>query len=252
MKTLVVTLGVLLASVSGLMAQSKMLVNLKSGTTVEYPVSYIESVTWEISEQSEEQPGDHQGDQHEYVDLGLPSGLKWATCNVGASSPEEYGDYYAWGEIETKDKYSKDNYIYRHVGTDSDGFENEIWDDLGDISGTDNDVVHQKWGGSWRMPTRSEFMELENNCTWTWGTRNNVNGYKVTGSNGNWIFFPAAGFRDSTIHYFDGSYGDYWSSTPRPSQPSQAYNLSFSNNYINSYLGSNYRYCGMCVRPVTE
>lgn len=250
MRKLIISLGVFMATASGLLAQNKMFVNLKSGTTVEYSVSYIESVTWEIGEQSGEQPGDPQGGQYEYVDLGLPSGLKWATCNVGASAPEEYGDYYAWGEIETKDRYSEETYEYSHTGIDADGFEVKIWDDLGDISGTDYDVAHQKWGGAWRMPTKSEFVELKDNCTWTSVKMNNINGYKVTGTNGNWIFLPAAGYRRNTSLYCGGSIGYYWSSSPYPNDPSNAYYLSFDSSiYPSAY---NNRYYGQSVRPVTE
>lgn len=251
MKKYIITSVVLMYAVFSTMAQNKMIVNLKSGTKVEYSIPNIESITWEIGEQSGEQPGDPQDGQHEYVDLGLPSGLKWATCNVGASVPEEYGDYYAWGEIETKDRYSEDTYTFRHIGTDTDGFENVIWDDLGDISGTDYDVAHQKWGGSWRMPTESEFQELYNNCTWTWGIKNNINGYKVTAKNGNWIFLPAAGYRFDTYFSNDGSNGRYWSSTPDPYDPIDAYYLRFSSTTIYKNINID-RYYGYPVRPVTE
>lgn len=246
MRKLIISLGVFVATVSGLLAQNKMLVNLKSGTIVGYTVTDVESVTWEI------------GEQHEYVDLGLPSGLKWATCNVGASAPEEYGDYYAWGETVTKTNYSISTYEHYKIetSTDADGFEIEehILINLGDISGTEYDVAHQKWGGSWRMPTQNEFQELYDYCTWTWGTNNSVRGYKVTGTNGNWIFLPAAGYRSDTFLYCDGSYGYYWSSTPcrYSSFPNCVYNLDFSNGYVNPSVFSTGRCNGLSVRPVTE
>ncbi len=101
------------------------------------------------------------------------------------------------------------------------------------------------------MPTQSEFKELRQNCTWTWTTQNYVYGYKVTGSNGNWIFLPAAGIRNRTILGSDGSIGYYWSSTSGPIEPSDAYYLFFLSSNINSDDG-NYRYCGQSVRPVTE
>lgn len=196
---------------------------------------------------------DKDDSQYVAVDLGLPSGLKWASFNVGATVPEEYGDYYAWGETETKEYYSQNTYAYFHVGgaVDADGFEMDLWDDLGDISGTEYDVAHQKWGSSWRMPTQSEFQELKDYCTWKWGAKNTVYGYKVTGSNGNWIFLPAAGFRyDSSLH-LGGSNGYYWSSTQGPSSPSSAYRLGFNSSDINP--GSNDdRFYGQSVRPVTE
>lgn len=194
-------------------------------------------------------------EEHEFVDLGLPSGLKWATCNIGANLPEEYGDYYAWGEITTKDEYSQATYEHFRIerGTDADGFdiEDQVWDDLGDISGTEYDVAHQKWGGSWRMPTQSEFYELYLYCTWKWGAKNTVYGYKVTGSNGNWIFLPAAGYHDYTSINLDGSHGCYWSSTPDPSFPFDTYDLYFDSSYIDhGYL--DYRCFGRSVRPVKE
>ncbi len=195
-------------------------------------------------------------DDYQYVavDLGLPSGLKWASFNVGATAPEEYGDYYAWGEVATKSDYSLATYEYFRIetGTDADGFDSEeqVWDNLGDISGTEYDVAHQKWGGSWRMPTQSEFDELYYNCTWKWGAKNTVYGYKVTGTNGNWIFLPAAGYRYYTSLINDGSYGFYWSSTPN--NQSYAYSLYFYSSYIDPYNGNDHRYDGRSVRPVTE
>lgn len=196
---------------------------------------------------------DKDDSQYVAVDLGLPSGLKWASFNVGATVPEEYGDYYAWGEVETKSDYSQATYEHFHKGgaVDSDGFEMDLWEDLGDISTTEYDVAHQKWGGSWRMPTQCEFEELYNYCTWKWGAKNTVYGYKVTGSNGNWIFLPATGYRDATFLAYDGSYGYYWSSTPDPYSPSRAYCLYFySSNIFPSHY--NHRYLGQSVRPVTE
>lgn len=198
---------------------------------------------------------DKDDSQYVAVDLGLPSGLKWASFNVGATVPEEYGDYYAWGEVATKSDFSRDTYEHFRIetGTDADGFDSEehIWVDLGDISGTEYDVAHQKWGGSWRMPTQSEFQELKDYCTWKWGAKNTVYGYKVTGSNGNWIFLPAAGYRLNTSLYNDGSNGYYWSSTPDPYGPNSVSYLYFDSSYINPN-DNNGRYGGQSVRPVTE
>lgn len=198
---------------------------------------------------------DKDDSQYVAVDLGLPSGLKWASFNVGATAPEEYGDYYAWGEVATKSDYSQATYEHFRIetGTDADGFdyEEQVWVDLGDISGTEYDVAHQKWGGSWRMPTESEFQELREYCTWKWGAKNTVYGYKVTGSNGNWIFLPAAGYRNTTDLDGDGSYGNYWSSTPYPYDPSCASSPLFYSSDITPN-GCSYRYCGQSVRPVTE
>lgn len=192
---------------------------------------------------------------HEYVDLGLPSGLKWATCNVGATNPEDHGDYYAWGEVATKTNYTQLTYEHFRIeqGTDADGFDIEVqvWDDLGDISGTGYDVAHAKWGGSWRLPSREEFKELCNYCTWTWGTINTIHGYKVTGSNGKWIFLPAVGCRRGTGEN-DYDQGYYWSSTKNSMNEAQSYCLYFHSTYVTSDHPYNFRYDGYTVRPVIE
>ena len=170
------------------------------------------------------------------VDLGLPSGLKWATCNVGATAPEEYGNYYAWGEVNTKDDYSESTSLTYGLS-------------LSDISGNPQyDAAAANWGGNWRMPTSAEFEELLSNCTWSWTTRNGVNGYLVTGSNGNSIFLPAAGYRSGTSLYNVGSDSYYWSSTPNGT--GSAYLLYFSSG--DHYRGWNWRYYGFSVRPVSE
>lgn len=198
---------------------------------------------------------DKDDSQYVAVDLGLPSGLKWASFNVGATAPEEYGDYYAWGEVATKSDYSQATYEHFKVvsGTDADGFdyEEQVWVDLGDISGTEYDVAHQKWGGSWRMPTQSEFDELYNCCTWKWGAKNTVYGIKVTGSNGNWIFLPAAGYRDGTDLFWYSSCGEYWSGTPYSYNPEYAYVLDISSSVFYP-KDLRFRYFGISIRPVTE
>ena len=175
---------------------------------------------------------------YKYINLGLPSGLKWATCNVGASSPEGYGDYYAWGETETKSRYTSDNCSTYGV-------------QMNDISGNAQyDIARKKWGGSWRMPTKTEIEELIDNCTWRWTTQNGVKGYNVTGPNGNSIFFPAAGYRYGSSLYDAGEDGYYWSSTPYESSSYYAYYLRFfSGNQNVDWFG---RYKGRSVRPVAE
>ena len=175
---------------------------------------------------------------HQWVDLGLPSGLKWATCNVGASSPEDYGDYYAWGELSTKDEYTRSN-----CSTDGKS--------IRDISSNPNcDVARAKWGGSWRMPTRAEFKELIYNCTCEWTTKGGHNGYKVTGPNGNSIFLPAAGFRDGADTYDAESIGYYWSATPLAIGAQGAYFLYFDSGNRGTFW--TYRYYGHSVRPVSD
>lgn len=178
---------------------------------------------------------------HIYADLGLS--VKWATMNVGASSPEGYGDYYQWGAVNTppNDIYYESNY-----GT----YDKSI----GDIKGTSRDVAHVKWGGAWRMPTRAEFDELldEDNCGWQWTTHNGVEGYKVTskksGYKGNSIFLPAAGYRYGTSLHYAGYGGLYWSSTPYEGNIQSACNLDFAS-------GKDWFWqlcCGFSVRPVAE
>ena len=175
---------------------------------------------------------------HEWVDLGLPSGLKWATCNVGAKTPEQCGNYYAWGETKTKDEYTDANSLtYRKQ--------------MDDISGNAQyDAATANWGGDWRMPTKTEMDELNSKCTWELTKQNGVRGYKVIGPNGNSIFLPAAGYFDGTTFY-SGSCGRgcYWSSSPY-SGTGIAYDLRFDSG---SHRTSNdFRYLGGSVRPVRE
>ena len=159
------------------------------------------------------------------IDLGLPSGTKWACCNIGASSPEGYGGYYAWGETSEKSYYDWDTYAYLNSNTDE-------WVNLGsDIAGTSYDVAHVRWGGSWVMPSHDRQMELMNKCTREWTTVNGVNGILVTGPSGGQIFLPAAGYRwDGGLSYA-GSGGLYWSSSQSPDYCSIAYNLSFGSGF---------------------
>ena len=181
----------------------------------------------------------------EWVDLGLS--VKWATCNVGANAPEEYGDYFAWGEISPKEEYTWATYKYWTVIEDGWREQTEY---LGDISGTQYDAASVNWGGGWRMPTEAEQDELRNNCTWEWTTLNGVNGQRVTGPNGNSIFLPAAGYRYSTSSLYVGSGGHYWISTPREDDDFYAHFLYFdSGDYDWGWI---HRSSGLSVRPVLE
>ena len=177
---------------------------------------------------------------HEYVDLGVPSGLKWATCNVGATTPEEHGDYFAWGETASKTEYTEDNCTT--WGTD-----------ISDISGNATyDAARANWGGSWRMPTKAEMEELIENCTWTWTAQNGVNGVSVVGANGNNIFLPAAGgYEEPTICSGIGSFGCYWTSTSGEDNEIAYYLLIRSDDYIKKVRYFD-RYGGMTVRPISE
>ena len=168
---------------------------------------------------------------YQYVDLGLS--VKWATCNVGASKPEECGDYFAWGETKPKSSYISSNYTYTSNPS---------------TLPMSNVAARVNWGGSWRMPTKAEQDELRTNCTWTWTTQNGVKGYKVTSkSNSNSIFLPAAGDFYGTSLYDEGSKGYYWSSSLYDNS-SYAYYLSFTSYDVGRY--SNNRFRGQSVRPV--
>ncbi len=189
---------------------------------------------------------------HAWVDLGLPSGLLWATCNVGAENPEDYGNYYAWGETTTKSNYSWSTYKYgsnydalTKYNTDSyyGTVDNKTVLDLAD------DAAHVNWGGAWRMPTEEEIGELVNNCTTEWTSINGVYGRKVTSNiNNNYIFLPAAGDRlDSSLND-DGSLGYYWSSSLLSDYPYYAWYLRFSSSDFDR--GNYFRYYGQSVRAV--
>ena len=174
---------------------------------------------------------------HEYVDLGLS--VKWATCNVGAQNPEDYGNFYAWGETRPKSRYSLKGYRFRASGDAPHNVKFSKYDP-DDKSGPfskkvlelADDVANLEWGGSWRMPTKEEIMELNWNCDWVWTTQNGVKGVKITskveGYTDRSIFMPAAGYRTDSRHLFPGVSGDYWSSTNSISKTS-AYSLYFDS-----------------------
>ena len=192
---------------------------------------------------------------HDWVDLGLPSGTRWATCNVGASTPTAYGNYYAWGETTTKTTYNWSTYIYcngsnrtltKYCSNSSYG-NNEFTDNLTTLEASD-DAATANWGTGWRMPTYDELNELKNNCTVTWTTQNGVNGRLFTGPNGNSIFLPAAGYRNDSVLYNAGSSGYYWSSSLYTGGPYLARDLSFGSDGYD--MGDCGRHCGQSVRPV--
>ena len=196
---------------------------------------------------------------HKYVDLGLPSGALWATCNVGASSPEEAGGYYAWGEIEEKDSYSWATYKW------CDGTQPKVsnpsltkYCDRGGYGALDgkisleleDDVAHVKWGGSWHIPTEAEILELINNCESERTTMNDVSGMTFKGVNGNSIFIPAAGSKKNES--FSSGEGEYWSATLGNHSTTIPY-FNFHKNTIELYEGALYktqRYQGFTIRPV--
>ena len=195
------------------------------------------------------------GGTHEYVDLGLPSGTLWATCNVGADTPEDYGHYFAWGETQPKDTYNWNTYQYcmgsnntltKYCNNSSYGY-NGFTDNLTTLLPED-DAATANWGNGWRMPTKEEWQELYQNTTHTWTTQNGVNGRLFTASNGNSLFLPAAGYRlDGSLGYA-GSLGDYWSSSLYTGYPYYAWGLNF--NSVDSGMDYSYRDYGWSVRAV--
>lgn len=180
--------------------------------------------------------------QYKKVDLGLS--VCWAEHNVGASSPEKYGDHFAWGETEPKSNYTEETYKYYDKTK-------KTYIDIGeDISGTKYDVARAQWGGNWRMPRLEEIKELINKCSWQWTELKGIKGYKVTGPNGNSIFLPAAGYCYGTEVYYRGSNGYYWSDTLYAWYLYHAYNLNFCS--VRHDWDYNNRFNGRTVRPVTE
>ena len=209
---------------------------------VMYIVNYILNGKFPEEDDEEKAFTSCPDDNHPHmIDLGLPSGTKWACCNVGASAPEGYGDYFAWGETSTKSTYSWETYKW---GSSSDNI-----DDIGsDIAGTSYDAATANWGAPWRMPNLTQIKELLDNCTSVWTTENGVNGRKFTGANGGTVFLPAAGDRwDSSIGTVN-SVGHYWSSTFNEYDSSLAnYLIFFPDGASRDSLN---RCGGQSVRPV--
>lgn len=192
---------------------------------------------------------------HRYIDLGLPSGTKWADCNIGAKTRTNYGYYYAWGETSRKTKYDWDTYKYGNAYeeltkycTDSYYGEDGFTDDKEELDLSD-DVAHKLWGGKWRIPTKEQFEELIEHTKHRWTKINGVKGMLFTGRNGHSIFLPAAGFRSDTSLYDVGSYGYYRSRTLIADFPFNAYYLGFGSGGVDVYYGSS-RDSGHTVRPV--
>ena len=232
-------IGIFTSQISNLIPNTQYYVRAYA-TNAEGVTSYGEEVAFTTLERTFE-------NGYEYVDLGLS--VKWATCNVGANSPEAYGDYFAWGETSTKETYVDDNcptYGLSYSELKSQGY----IDGNGNLT-SQYDAATANWGGDWRMPTEAEQKELFNNCTWTWTTQNGVNGYNVKGPNGNSIFLPAAGSRYRSSLNDAGSDGFYWSSTPYDyNHGVRADDLFFNSDFHRR--GCDYCDRGQSVRPVVE
>ena len=206
-------------------------------------------------------------DNDDYVDLGLPSGTLWATRNVGANAPEDYGDYFAWGETETKEVYNMHTYKWYHDGyydasnkwhggglTKYCGYGVcgvygfcGFWDNKTELDSSDDAARAHYPGGC--TPSEEQIKELCDSCTWQWTTRNGVNGHLVTGPNGNTMFLPAAGYRGGDSLYFAGKFGDYWSRTLCTYFPVRAWPLSISSD-SQGYWANEDREYGFTVRAV--
>ena len=208
--------------------------------------------------QTQQQSGNGSVGGHEYVDLGLPSGTLWAACNVGANKPEDYGNYYAWGETSTKSTYNWDTYNYAKGANDkltkycnkSGSGNNGFTDNLTTLQGSD-DAATSNWGIGWQTPTAEQWEELLQNADNEWTTKNGVKGRLFTSKkNGQSVFLPAAGRRWVSELYYAGSYGYYWSRSLYADTSDRARRLYFSSD--DCYLGYSYRFIGFSVRPVRE
>ena len=188
---------------------------------------------------------------HEYVDLGLPSGLLWATCNVGAVNPEDYGDYFKWGETTPTDGSRN----YKHAMYNETLKRSEITkyyykDELKTLEPVD-DAATASWGNDWRTPTKKELSELTLECTWEHAELNGVDGSIVTGPNGNTIFMPNAGIYNSNIYLEEpGNAGHYWSSSKYDTD--KAASLSFCGYNRDANFSEEYRTEGLTIRPVAS
>lgn len=200
------------------------------------------------------------GNDDDWVDMGLPSGVLWAKCNLGATKPEEYGDYYAWGEVIPKSVYDWGTYRYCtncagklhsliKYNTDS----NYGTPDNLTILQAMDDAAIARLGNGVRIPTLTEWWELIDNTTKEWTNLNRVYGRKFTAPNGNSIFLPAAGYRSNTKILYDGRDGNYWSSSLHTSNPATARSCDFNSNFADMGHGWGFPRCGgLSVRAVCD
>ncbi len=206
-------------------------VHFKNGQVINYNADNVDYVDFSAK------AADPTVTAGEVVDLGLS--VYWASCNLGASKPEEYGNYYAWGETSPKSDYTTDNYSYYNSST------TEYINIGSEISGTEYDAAHVNLGGDWRMPTKDEMQELKSKCTWKWIQISGINGYQVTGPSGKSIFLPAAGRngyadKNKDLYYWTGTSWDI-------AYPFTLWGFS-SSYYISDIKG---KYWGHSIRPVT-
>ncbi|MCQ2219707.1 MAG: hypothetical protein MJZ33_14690 [Paludibacteraceae bacterium] len=182
---------------------------------------------------------------HKYTDLGLPSGILWATCNIGATKPEEYGNYFAWGEIAPKDVYDWHTYKW---GLKKDSITKYNDKDGLTILLSEDDAATANWGGKWRMPTSSEIDELVDNCQYTWTEVNGVKGAQFSAKNGRSIFIPASGNRIGSSFFIKGCGCDFWSSSLYERKMHNA--CAMSANKYDAFWWDYCRSIGFAVRAV--
>lgn len=250
-KNFIVLLALALCGALSANAQNRMNVHLTNGEVTTFSISDVDFVDWDEVESTEPKFEDIEIDGTTYhlgisgaIDLGLS--VKWAAYNVGAEAPEEYGDYYAWGETETKSKYDWSTYL-DSPNRNGDSF-TKYAPDKKTVLDPEDDVAHVKWGGSWRIPTYAEQDELRTKCSWTWTTQNGVKGIMVIGPNGNSIFLPAAGYLHISSLFSDGMDGKYWSSSFFERYSYTALFLYFYRAKVD--LNYDLRCYGLSVRPV--
>lgn len=220
-------------------------IRMKDGSVIEYDASGVDYVYF-TAQSSTGLNG------HEAVDLGLPSGLKWATCNVGATKPEEAGGFYAWGEVAEKDAYEWKTYKWCEDGSYS-----KLTKYNENVSvytlEPEDDAAHVLWGGSWRMPTREEFEELLTKCTRKFTTQNEVRGLLVTGPNGNSIFLPSAGYNPGTQVQWTNNRGYWWTCNGNYGNKTMGYafysQYDQGRTYVNGQIS---RDDGLNIRAVTK
>ena len=244
----IIAILLLLAGAQAVMAQ-KVTLYKTTGETIKCDVSELDSIVF-----AEDEP---IVENHEWVDLGLPSGTLWATCNVGADNPEEYGNYFSWGETDPKASYDLSNYKFNSGSgkmtkycTISSFGSNGFTDDLTELEPTD-DAATANWGKGWQMPNKAQIDELLDPAftTTEWTTLNDLIGKKIISKkNSNWIFVPAGGFIEGTSKYRAGSFGSCWSRSLIETSPRNAYDWGFT--YIDFFWGGDRRYMGEMVRPV--
>ena len=247
--TIIAALLLMMAGVQHTLAQRVILYKV-NGETIKCDVAELDSIVFMENESPAEE-------SHEWVDLGLPSGTLWATCNIGSGSPEMYGNYFSWGETEPKDIYDTSHYKFNKGSgmmtkycTDSNFGSGGMTDGLTELSAED-DAATVNWGKDWQMPSITQVKELIDTLFTTskWTIVNDFCGTIITSKkNGNWIFLPASGYMNGNVIYRRDSYGSCWSRSLREDAPRDAYDFGYMWNDI--LWGADRRYMGQNVRPV--